>query len=295
MPKIRDGFNGERSIMLPKTVADSLELDPLTNMLYITWIGYYPKAKYHHRKREEPIDQNIMIYCVDGAGWYRVRGKQYNIKANQFFVLPAGEEHEYGADIDSPWTIYWIHFRGSLVKCITGDNCEPRKIEPSPSSRITDRIAMFEELYNLMGRGYSISNFHYISALFHLFVSSLYHVEQFRLTKNVEAENKTIVESVEHYMLENVEKRLTLSQLTSYSGYSQSRFTSIFKKATGYTPLFYFNMLKIRYACSLMDNIQLSITQISYKVGIEDSLYFSRLFKKIMGVSPSKYRTMQKT
>ncbi len=108
MVKLKDGFTGERALVLPRIIVDKMEEDPLTSMLHITDIGYYPKAKYHFRERKEPINQYVFIYCIDGAGWYRIGNQEYTVSANQYFILPAGVPHAYASDKSSPWTIYWI-------------------------------------------------------------------------------------------------------------------------------------------------------------------------------------------
>ena len=66
--KKREGFKGQRSIVLPDTITGKLRKNPLTRLLYVTDIGYYPKAKFHFRKRPHGVDQHILIYCVDGEG-----------------------------------------------------------------------------------------------------------------------------------------------------------------------------------------------------------------------------------
>ena len=60
MVKLKDGFTGERALVLPRMIVDKMEEDPLTSMLHITDIGYYPKAKYHFRERKEPINQYLL-------------------------------------------------------------------------------------------------------------------------------------------------------------------------------------------------------------------------------------------
>ena len=79
-------------------------------------------------------------------------------------------------------------------------------------------------------------------------------------------------------------------QMAQYTGYSSSHFSMLFKKETGHSPLNYFNLLKIQYACQLLSSTNMKINQISFKVGIDDSFYFSRLFTKLMGMSPKDYR-----
>ena len=51
MPRIKEGFKGERAIVLPAFLIEELKQDPLGSELYITDIGYYPHACFHYRKR----------------------------------------------------------------------------------------------------------------------------------------------------------------------------------------------------------------------------------------------------
>jgi AraC-like DNA-binding protein len=97
--------------------------------------------------------------------------------------------------------------------------------------------------------------------------------------------------AVKHYMHENLEHRLNLEQLAAYAGYSPSHFSLLFRQQTGQSPLAYLNSMKIERACQLLTTTNMRINQICHKVGIDDSYYFSRLFKKETGLSPKQYRT----
>src|SRR4249920_1106432 len=112
--KKREGFKGQRAIVLPpKILASHCETHPVVRQLYVTDIGYYPNALYHHRQRVVGINQHILIYCVKGSGWAKVGDILYTISTGDFVLLPANLPHEYGADENNPWTIYWMHFKGS--------------------------------------------------------------------------------------------------------------------------------------------------------------------------------------
>ena len=87
--KIRSGFSGERSLVLPRVIVQLMEDDPVTASLHISDLGYYPKAAHHYRRRDEPIDQCIFIYCIEGEGWYEINGRRYDVAPNQYFILPA--------------------------------------------------------------------------------------------------------------------------------------------------------------------------------------------------------------
>ncbi|MGN1265840.1 MAG: AraC family transcriptional regulator [Muribaculaceae bacterium] len=293
MARIKSGFTGERSLVLPKLVTDIMLADPLTSVLYITDIGYYPKARNHYRERTEPIDQYVFIYCIDGHGSYEVAGNRHNIEANQYFILPAGLPHRYEADAENPWTIYWIHFKGKLAKYYAQDAIEPHSINPGVHSRISNRINMFEELFVTLNASYSIENLRYAMTLFHHYLGSLRFVQQYRQVGD-NRECMSTVDAAIHYMKENIERHLTLQDIAQYLGYSPSHFSMQFKASTGHSPLAYFNLLKIQEACRLLDHTSMKLNQVCYKLGIDDPYYFSRLFKKIMGMSPRAYRTLQK-
>lgn len=150
MVRLKSGFNGERAIVIPQLIIKIMEKDPLISMLHITDIGYYPKASHHFRERKTPINQYVFIYCVDGSGWFRSGENEYNVSANQYFILPAGIPHAYAANPDDPWTIYWIHFKGVLAPHYAQKVAHPVDIKPEIHSRISNRIALFEEIFNTL-------------------------------------------------------------------------------------------------------------------------------------------------
>lgn len=294
MIKQKDGFNGERALVIPRMIVDKMEEDPLTSVLHITDIGYYPKAKHHFRERKESVNQYVFIYCIDGAGWFRIGNQEYTVSANQYFILPVGAPHAYASDKSSPWTIYWIHFKGTLAPVYAKDANRPMDIKPEQHSRISTRINLFEEIFNTLKNGYSNENLHYAFSMFHFYLGTLRYIQQYRNAGNNEIEDENVVKVAIHYMKENMEKHLSLQDIASQIGYSASHFSMLFKKQTGHSPLTYFNLLKVQQACLLLDTTDMKINQICYKIGIEDTYYFSRLFSKIMGMSPREYRKSKK-
>lgn len=295
MVKLKDGFTGERALVLPRILVDKMEEDPLTSMLHITDIGYYPKAKHHFRERKEPVNQYVFIYCIDGSGWYQIGDQKYTVTANQYFILPAGVTHAYASDKSSPWTIYWIHFKGILAPFYAQDASRPMDIKPEQHSRISTRINLFEEIFNTLKNGYSNENLHYAFSMFHFYLGTLRYIQQYRnASNNPQEDEKSAVQLAIHYMKENMEKHLILQEIADHIGYSASHFSMLFKKQTGHSPLTYFNLLKVQQACLLLDTTDMKINQVCYKIGIEDTYYFSRLFSKIMGVSPREYRKQKK-
>lgn len=294
MIKRKDGFSGERALVLPHSIVQEMENDPFSSILHITDIGYYPKAWHHFRERKEPISQFVFIYCMEGAGWYRSGEQEYTVTANQYFILPAGAIHAYGADEANPWTIYWIHFKGKLAAHFARQSVRPIEIKPGLHSRISTRIDLFEEIFHTLEMGYSHENLLYACSIFYHYLGTLRYLQQYRDAARNEPEKNDIVTASIHFMRENIEKKLSLQEIAEHTGYSPSHFSVLFSKRTGYAPLTYFNQLKIQQACQLLDFTDMKVNQVCFKIGIEDTYYFSRLFSKVMGMSPRAYKKMKK-
>lgn len=78
------------------------------------------------------------------------------------------------------------------------------------------------------------------------------------------------------------------------AGLSVSHFSDLFRDQTGQSPMSYFTQLKIRQACRFLDLTDKPVKVVAIETGYGDPYYFSRVFKKIMGLSPEKYRAIKK-
>lgn len=284
-------------IVVPQIVNKMQETDPLISSLYVTDIGYFPHAENHFRERPEGIEQNVLLYCVEGSGFYRIGEKEHRLNAGQFAILPEGTPHAYGSSEAQPWTIYWIHFSGTQSAYFAEGASTPQEVHPELGSRIHDRNAIFEEIFQALEKGYGVENLRYVSALLHYYLASIRFLKQYRgieTKKEDRIASEDIVAQTVHYMMENLELHLTLAQMAEYVGYSVPRFCEVFRNATGHSALGYFNLLKVQAACRMLDETNMKVNQICCKVGIDDCYYFTRLFTRIMGMSPRKYRNREK-
>lgn len=288
----KDGFEGQRAIVLPQGIKDMLVSNELTSLLYITDIGFYPKAEGHYRSRKEGAEQHILIYCTNGKGWIMINDTRYNIKKEEFFIIEAGTPHSYGASESNPWSIYWIHFTGEKSQLFRNIYNKVIKINESPEARFGDRLLMFEEIYKNLEMGYSTENLEYVTQCLWHFIASFRFIPQFREV-NKSKKGDIIQESIK-YMKENIDKHIALKDIARYVNYSPSHFGQIFIKKTGYTPLNYFNQLKIQKACQMLDFTEMKIKEISFELGFYDQYHFSKTFFKITGETPSQYKKRNK-
>jgi AraC-like DNA-binding protein len=95
-------------------------------------------------------------------------------------------------------------------------------------------------------------------------------------------------------MQENINGNISLKELCRQYNYSVSRFSSLFKQKTGYSPIDYFIQMKMQRASQQLNFTDQSIKTIAMNMGFDDPYYFSRRFRKIMGASPKLYRESHK-
>lgn len=94
------------------------------------------------------------------------------------------------------------------------------------------------------------------------------------------------------YINENYKNEITVKTLATIANMSESNFYAVFKKQTGVSPIAYLNNCRLSIAESRLTYTLDTVSEISYAVGINDPLYFSKMFKKIYGMSPKEYRSI---
>lgn len=91
------------------------------------------------------------------------------------------------------------------------------------------------------------------------------------------------------YIELNYQNTITLEELSRLAGMSPKYFCRFFRAVIHRTPIDYLNYYRIERACYLMSTESLSVTDVSYKCGFNDSSYFVRAFKKYRGITPKQY------
>ncbi|MFD2725161.1 AraC family transcriptional regulator [Hyunsoonleella rubra] len=214
--------------------------------------------------------------------------QERKINPNQFFIIPKGTRHEYKADKHDPWSIYWFSFNGPLADELYQRYTQTHldNYKNIPFSR--ERINVFDKIFSLFNSNSLENHLEYANLLSLNFISHfVYH--DFESSLNKASEN-TIVNSAIEFLDNNLNKKHSIDEIAFKFNYSKASLQSKFKNKTGYSVLVFFNLKKIQKACEYLNYTDLSIKEISFKVGFEDPFYFSRIFKNFMGKSPRNYR-----
>lgn len=282
---------GRKVVGIPESVLKKQKLkNTLLNGMYIQDMGYYPNAKKHYTHRENGSADNILIYCVAGAGWVRNAKGIQKVTENSFFILPQNSAHEYGSADDDPWTIYWIRFGGNMLANINEMSFTRDCFQPKHFPFKNEAVQLFNEMYNVLIQRYSREHLVYVNMKLGNFLT-LFLFQRGSILKSVTVNaHDVILEKAIAFMQANLNQSIQLQDITAAAGCSGSQLSSIFKKITGYSPVNYLNQLKIQKACQLFYGTNGLVKEVAAQLGFDDPYYFSRLFTQLMGTSPKEYR-----
>lgn len=290
--RIREGFPGQRSIVLPRAVVASwLANEPLFDLLPSD-VGYYPSAQWHFVDRPEGSPQLVFIHCLEGEGWARIDGNVFRIRPGEALVVPPGVPHAYGADPVSAWTIYWMHMAGPKAATLI------RLLEATPGAAMLfpgqdpALPTFFERIMFLLNRDYSTDGLMAAATILHQLAAHLVSIRH-RQPGGQDSHDAKIKKVID-IMNGSLGSSLTIEELAQRINLSASHFAFVFKRRTGFAVLDYFVRLKMQRACILLDTTTQPVKAIAAELGFEDPLYFSRRFRQVQGCSPLGYRAIRK-
>lgn len=288
----QEGFEAEKIVVLHPFQLNEMTALPQVRDIYITDIGYYTRATGHHRERTQGCDAFILIYCVGGQGWIRFGERDpFLIREQMLTIIPADTAHAYGADDRDPWSIYWFHFKGEQASGLAesiGLEEDPLQLSLSDAGKL---LELFHQCYDLLlDKAYSPAHLLHVSHTVRYLLSFLGLIPKRGQAERSEA----YIEQAILYMQEKLESDLALEELADHTRISRQHLNHLFKQATGFAPIDYYLRMKMQRACQLLDLTGGSVKEIALSIGISDPYYFSRLFKKLIGISPSEYRSRLK-
>ncbi|HAG97003.1 MAG: AraC family transcriptional regulator [Pseudomonadales bacterium] len=275
---------------VPHFASAQLARHPLTEELHITGMGFYPRAHNHTMTRLEHED-NLLMYCSEGNGWLTLNEVEYPVHAGDLMVLPKGLPHHYRADLNTPWSLRWVHFAGSraldyIANLHLPTNCFVIAVGQHP--RI---ISDFDTLFSVRETGYNMK------ALIHAsqaLKQMLTYLALLSASQSRQARQPIDLENIQALMMANLAGELDLHALAEAAHLSKYHFAKRYKALTGYSPIQHFIHMKMERACYLLDTNNQPVSRVAQALGYDDPQYFSRLFRKVTGLSPRDYRKLDK-
>ena len=283
--KIKEGFVGQRMIVLPPNVKLRALQNDLTRHLHATAIGFYPRAAFHNRERKTGCNEHILLYCTAGMGEVSVKGNTYALNPNNFIILPRNVPHQYNSSPKDPWTIYWVHFEGVNADLLYQRYSE-LGTEPVFTAYDENQIMRFDRIFELLDNSFDNRNLEITNIKLHEFISNFIYAQEMNL---VGVEQDKITKSIA-FMKKNIGEQFSIKELAEQQNLSVTHYSRMFRVKTGTSPNLYQSELKIQKSCQYLYFTDRSIKEICVELGFRDPYYFSRLFKKLMGVSPVHYK-----
>lgn len=239
-------------------------------------------------------DHYIIHYIYKGKGIFKYQDKHFELEKGHGFLIYPGESTFYKADYDDPWCYYWIGFSGIKADYyLKRANLTAKK----PIFKYPN-ILLFKELFDDMlcvgkSQNQNVKELYFVGFL-NIFISRLIELgDEISYSQDMGLEQDikwTYVEKAIRYIERNYCNKIYISHIADYLGLNASYFGMIFRQYTGVSPQEFLIRYRMDKACLIMESSPYDIKHVSYLVGYDDPLLFTKMFKKYKGVTPSRYK-----
>lgn len=236
-------------------------------------------------------DCYLIHYVLSGEGIFQTNNDTWHIKKGNGFLIFPNDVSYYKADNNNPWNYCWVGFNGiKAPSCLKQAGLS--KDTPIFTYDKDDELSncIFELLRaNRIIKGRDLKTTSLLYEFMHLLV---YNADSPLPESETEQIHEKYVRSAIEYIQMNYSREMSVSSLSNYIGLDRSYFYTLFKKFTDMSPQQFLLMLRMEKACELLANSSLPIGHVACSVGYHDQLLFSKMFKKVKGISPSGYRLL---
>lgn len=234
-------------------------------------------------------DHYLIHYILDGKGIFQVGDETYHLTKGQGFLICPDIITFYKADSEEPWHYTWVGFHGTKAKYYL----ELSNLKQDNPIFLYDQDKYIENCLMKMSAidGFSEHDAVELTGLLYLFISKLIEIGGLH-SHNIQSKDpkEVYVDRAIQYIERNYSRNLTISQLSHYIGINRKYLCQLFNKYLDRTPQQFLIDYRMDKASYLLKNTNLYVGDIARSVGYEDPLQFSKMFKKVKGISPKHYR-----
>ena len=233
------------------------------------------------------VDWQI-IYIAAGKGHFVLDGREVIVPAGNMILYQPKQVQDYfyfGKDKTQVW---FVHFTGREIRNIL----KHYKIPTDCYILHTGLSQEYENLFRRMRDELVNFSWGYEEMLTYLFRELLLTMHR-RMTESAPRVSGFIQDEIDRartYFEEHYNKEISIEQYAVSRNMSTSWFNRSFRSAMGTSPMKYILNIRIRNAQTLLETTDYSISVIASLVGYDNPMYFSRLFRKAKGMTPSRYR-----
>lgn len=231
---------------------------------------------------------HIFVMALEDVS-FNVNGETINTSKDDIFISP--KDSTYTINISDTFKAIMVSVSHDFVKSHFYDT-NIDSIKFIENYQIVDNnLKSLISLILEQAQGNTKYKDIYLNHLFDAFIT--YYITNFSSYHTPETDyllNHSCLTKIDKYIDDNFSNEITYKDITSLSGLSNYSFLNEFKSLTGFTPHQYILKRKLIKAQQFLQDSPLTITEISYELGFNDSSHFSKFFKKQMSMSPSQYR-----
>lgn len=234
------------------------------------------------------INEYQLLYIAEGRGTLTTASAgRYSISEGDIFLIFPGEWHTYSPNPETGWKEYWIGFKGINIDSRVSAGFFSKH---SPIYRVgynDTLISLFKEAIQVAKK--QEKHFQQLLAgIVNYMLGLAFSIDSNKKLKN--SMNLELVNRARAFMQENIETNIEMPEIADHLIISYSSFRHIFKQYTGIAPSQYYLNLKMQRAKDMLKSSSASIKEISYILHFDTPEYFTKLFKKKTGLTPSQFR-----
>lgn len=275
---------GHRFLLLP-SMRGAARMHPLSRDLFPVLAGAYRHATATPRGTTLP--DHILVYCSAGLGTLVANDIATDLVEGDIAVLPRGTKILLGAQPEHWWSCYFLLFEGTQEdEYLNHLNLHA----PDYVCNIGSQPRLISEIEALATLQTTILQLGVMAEAACRLKWLLAWLGSIIAAKNGSNAADDFVSRTLRLMNSRVDGHLDLPELAQLHGISVHQFTRQFQKLVGQPPINYFIHLKMQLACKLLDTSNLEVKRVAESLGYSDPYYFSRAFKRSVGMSPQQYR-----